>query len=284
MRGFQEIEWVGISGGVACLREEMALGSRTDAKVLITADSGVDRALIARTIHERSTRAGCRFTRVNCADTLERVLDIRLFGLSTGSSSGSARSRPGAIEQAHGGTVFLNDVGDLHPRLQNRLLDFLETGLVRRTGSSVARQVNARVIAATSRNLMDRVRTGWFREDLFYRLNLIHIVVPPLAERREDVPVLVEYFLQQLSGTAARCPASVSPRAMAMLRGYPWPGNVRELRLVLKKLVAASDGDVAEVDDLPARIRLWQPEAAVVERPKVPDVPKVPGVPRVQGA
>jgi two-component system, NtrC family, response regulator AtoC len=262
MRGMQEIEWIGVSGGVAALRDEMELCSRTDAKVLITADSGVDRALIARTIHDRSVRSARRFTRVNCADASESVLEARIFGQSAGRHSEPARSRAGAIELAHGGTVFLNEVGDLSPRLQALLLGYLETGDVRRVGSVDARAVNARVIAATSRTLADRVRSGWFREDLFYRLNLIHIVVPPLAERREDVPVIVEYLLHKLSSVARRPPA-ISPRAMALLSGYPWPGNVRELRLVLEKLAAATHGDVAEADDLPARIRLWQPGTAV---------------------
>ena len=264
MRTIQEIEWVGVSGGIAALREEMGLCSSTDAKVLITADSGVDRALIARTIHDRSVRSARRFTRVNCADATESVLEARLFGQIAGCHSDASRSRPGAIELADGGTIFLNDIGDLPPRLQALLLGYLETGEVRRVGSLDARRINARIIAATSRTLSDRVRSGWFREDLFYRLNLIHIVVPPLAERREDVPVIVEYLLDKLSTTVARRPAAISPRAMAMLLGYPWPGNVRELRLVLEKLAAATGGEVAEVDDLPARIRLWQPGNARV--------------------
>jgi DNA-binding NtrC family response regulator len=264
MRTIQEIEWVGVSGGIAALREEMGLCSSTDAKVLITADSGVDRALIARTIHDRSARSAGRFTRVNCADATESVLEARLFGQIAGCHSDASRSRPGAIELADGGTIFLNDIGDLPPRLQALLLGYLEIGEVRRVGSLDARRINARIIAATSRTLSDRVRSGWFREDLFYRLNLIHIVVPPLAERREDVPVIVEYLLDKLSTTVARRPAAISPRAMAMLLGYPWPGNVRELRLVLEKLAAATVGEVAEVDDLPARIRLWQPGNARV--------------------
>ena len=264
MTAIQEIEWVGISGGIAALREEMELCSSTDAKVLITADSGVDRALIARTIHDRSARSRRRFTRVNCADAPESVLEARLFGQIAGCHSDAARSRPGAIELADGGTIFLNDIGDLPPRLQALLLGYLETGEVRRVGSLDARPINARIITATNRALSDRVRSGWFREDLFYRLNLIHIVVPPLAERREDVPVIVEYLLDKLSATIARGPAAISPRAMAMLRGYPWPGNVRELRIVLEKLAAATAGEVAEVDDLPARIRLWQPGNAPV--------------------
>jgi DNA-binding NtrC family response regulator len=255
MRGIQDIEWIGISGGIASLREDMQLCSETDAKVLITADSGVDRALIAKTIHERSGRAGGRFTRVNCADLAESAIEAKLFGQMAGSQPEPSRSRAGAIEQADGGTVFLNEVGDLSPRLQEQLLRFLETGEIRRSGAAATRPINARLIAATSRILCDRVRSGWFREDLFYRLNLIHIIVPPLAERREDVPVLVEYLLEKLP---ARRPAAISPRAMALLRGYSWPGNVRELRLVLEKLAAASAGEVAEVDDLPARIRLWQ--------------------------
>jgi transcriptional regulator with PAS, ATPase and Fis domain len=261
MKAIQGIEWVGNSGGIACLREEMELCSATDAKVLITADSGIDRAVIARTIHDRSGRSAGRFTRVNCADLGEGILEARLFGQADGGPE-PPRGRAGAIETANRGTVFFNDVGDLSPRLQALLLNFLETGEVRRVGSTVSRRVNARVIAATSRTLADRVRSGWFREDLFYRLNVIHIVVPPLAERREDVPVLIEYFLERLPATVARRPPAISPAAMAVLRRYSWPGNVRELRLVLEKLVAAIDGDIAGIDDLPARIRLWHPGAA----------------------
>jgi len=260
----QDAEWLGVSNGMAALREEMQLCSESDGKVLISGDSGVDTELIARAIHDRSRRAGATFTRVNCAGLIESELESRLFGHVAGSHGGAVRDRAGAIETGDGGSVFLNQVGELTPRLQRRLLDFLETSQVRRVGApDDGRRVNVRLLAATGRNLIDRVHSGWFREDLFYRLNLIHIVVPPLSERREDVPVLVEFFLRNLATARAGHAAEISPAAMTLLREYSWPGNVRELRMVMEQLVGTAPGIVAEVDDLPARIRLGQRRAGV---------------------
>src|SRR5262245_41284981 len=201
MRAIQEIEDTAKSGAIAALGDEMELCSTTDAKVLITTASGVDRALIARTIHDRSARSGRRFTRVNCADAAESVVEARVFGQRAGFHSAASRGRAGAIELADGGTVLLDEVGDLPPRLQGLLLGYLETGEVRRVGSVETRAVNARIIAATSRTLTDRIRSGWFREDLFYRLNLIHIVVPPVAARGDAVPVTGEHVREGLSPT-----------------------------------------------------------------------------------
>jgi DNA-binding NtrC family response regulator len=222
-----------------------------DAKVLITGESGVGKDLIARQLHVQSRRAGGPFVAVNCAGLTETLLESELFGHEKGSFTDAHRDKPGKLQMAHRGTLFLDEVGEMSLRMQALLLRFLETGEIQSVGAHQATTtVNVRVIAATNRNLEERVAAGEFREDLLYRLRVIQIHVPPLRERREDVPHLIEFFLKKF-GRAAR----VSEDAMLLLRRYRWPGNVRELQNVVEQSVWQADGEIIEVVHLPDVLR-----------------------------
>ena len=189
---------VGASRALRSLQEELARVADSDAKVLITGESGTGKELVAREIHVQSARAPRPFVPVNCAGLPETLLESELFGFMKGSFTGAYRDRPGKLEAADKGTIFLDEIGEMTPRMQGLLLRFLETGEVQKVGSDrIERRVNVRVVAATNRNLADMVTRGEFREDLFYRLNVIHLSVPPLRDRREDIPMLVEHFLQR---------------------------------------------------------------------------------------
>src|SRR6516165_2266396 len=197
-----------------------------DAKVLITGESGVGKDLVARLVHVHSARANGAFIAVNCAGLTETLLESELFGHEKGSFTGAYRDKPGKLQLAHRGTLFLDEVGEMSLRMQALLLRFLETGEIQSVGAhSAPTNVNVRVIAATNRNLADRVAAGEFREDLLYRLRVIHIHVPPLRDRREDIPELIDHFLRK-SGRKIR----ISDAAMQVLMSYHWPGNVRELQ------------------------------------------------------
>src|SRR5688572_16686888 len=181
---------------MTALHEELDRLARSDAKVLITGESGVGKEVVAREIHNRSARSTRPFVPVNCAGLPETLLESELFGHVKGSFTGAYRDKPGKLETAHLGTIFLDEVGEMTLRMQGLLLRFLETGELQKVGEeSGGRHVNVRVIAATNRDLREMIRLGAFREDLFYRLNVVHIIVPPLRERREDIPLLISHFL-----------------------------------------------------------------------------------------
>ncbi len=223
-----------------------------DAKVLITGESGVGKDLIAREIHGRSSRAVRPFIPVNCAGLTETLLESELFGHVKGSFTGAYRDKPGKLQMAHRGTLFLDEVGEMSLRMQALLLRFLENGEIQAVGADHARStVDVRVVAATNRNLPDMVASGQFREDLLYRLRVIHIHVPPLRERKEDVRVLVEYL-------AAKAPRAVefSEDALRMLERYRWPGNVRELQNVVEQALWMSNGSVVEIEHLPPAVHV----------------------------
>ena len=199
MRAKTRVDLIGHSPEILALQEEIERVARSDAKVLITGESGVGKEIVARSIHTLGPRAPMPFAPVNCAGLPETLLESELFGHVKGSFTGAYRDKPGKLETAHTGTVFLDEVGEMTLRMQGLLLRFLETGELQKVGADGSgRHVNVRVIAATNRNLRDMISQGQFRDDLFYRLNVIHIVVPPLRDRREDIPVLVEHFLGQL--------------------------------------------------------------------------------------
>src|SRR5881628_3698027 len=195
MRSKTQIQLIGESAVMACLQQEVDRIARSDAKVLITGESGVGKEIVARTIHTRGPRATNVFAPVNCAGLPETLLESELFGHVKGSFTGAYRDKPGKLETAHNGTVFLDEIGEMTLRMQGLLLRFLETGELQKVGADDGgHHVNVRVIAATNRNLREMIAQGTFREDLFYRLNVILIVVPPLRDRREDIPLLVDYF------------------------------------------------------------------------------------------
>jgi transcriptional regulator with PAS, ATPase and Fis domain len=219
----------------------------SDAKVLITGETGVGKDLMARWIHAHSRRPHGPFVAVNCAGLTETLLESELFGHVRGSFSGAYRDKVGQLQLAHRGTLFLDEVGEMSFRMQALLLRFLENGEIQPVGADDARTtVDVRVIAATHRNLTERVAAGEFREDLFYRLRVIHFMVPPLRERPEDIPQLVQTFIAGFGRHA-----TVTPEAMRVLTTHRWPGNVRELQNVIEETLALSSVDVIEPEHLP---------------------------------
>jgi transcriptional regulator with PAS, ATPase and Fis domain len=260
------VQLTGRSAEVTALEQEIDRVARSDAKVLITGESGVGKEIVARAIHSRGPRATHVFAPVNCAGLPETLLESELFGHVKGSFTGAYRDKPGKLETAHMGTIFLDEVGEMTLRMQGLLLRFLETGELQKVGADGSgRIVNVRVIAATNRDLREMIKQGTFREDLFYRLNVIHIVVPPLRDRREDIPVLAHQFLTQFSASSRSGITGVSPEAMKALTEYSWPGNVRELENVIERLVVTVTGPMIEVDHLSSEIRSYD---AVLLRPK----------------
>ena len=256
MRAKTGIQLTGRSPQLVALQQEVDRVGRSDAKVLITGESGVGKEIVARAIHSRGTRAAHVFAPVNCAGLPESLLESELFGHVRGSFTGAYRDKPGKLETAHMGTIFLDEVGEMTLRMQGLLLRFLETGELQKVGADGAgRLVNVRVIAATNRDLRDLIKQGTFREDLFYRLNVIHIVVPPLRERREDIPMLAGQFLSQFAATNGSVVTAIAPEAMKALTEYSWPGNVRELENVIERLVVTGQTQTVAVEQLPSEIR-----------------------------
>ena len=258
----EPLKLIGISPASAFIRDEVDYASRCDAKVLITGESGVGKEIVARLIHAASERRHHPLVTVNCAALTESLLETELFGHVRGSFTGAFRDRTGVLEQAHRGTVFMDEIGETTARMQGLLLRFLETGEIQRVGSDRAEaRVNVRVIAATNRNLVDAVAAKTFRDDLYYRLNVVHLHVPPLRDRLEDLPAMLSHFLATFAGEYRVATPSVSPDAMAMLTTYRWPGNVRELKNVAERLVVRSRSGVIEVADLPHQVLRAEPQA-----------------------
>lgn len=247
---------IGESPVLTELNDEIARVARSDAKVLITGESGVGKELVAQAIHNASLRVSRPFVAVNCAGLPETLLESELFGHVKGSFTGAYRDKPGKLEIADTGTMFLDEIGEMTLRMQGLLLRFLETGELQKVGADrVVGRVDVRVVAATNRNLRDMIVQGTFREDLFYRLNVIHLTVPPLRERREDVPVLINHFLSKYSRGNGSTGRTISPEAMRLLTEYAWPGNVRELENVIERLIVTGRTQVVTPDDLPIEIR-----------------------------
>jgi transcriptional regulator with PAS, ATPase and Fis domain len=227
----------------------------SEGKVLITGESGVGKDLVARHIHAHSRRSGRPFVAVNCAAMTDSLLESELFGHVKGSFTGAYRDKPGKLQVAHRGTIFLDEVGEMSLRMQAMLLRFLENGEIQSVGSDGhASHVDVRVVAATNRNLSELIAAGQFREDLMYRLRVIHLEVPPLRERRDDIPPLVEYFVNR-TGRSVR----FGEAAMQLLIRHRWPGNVRELHNVVEQAVLMTDRDVIDADQLPTAIRTSAP-------------------------
>ena len=224
------------------------------ATVLLTGESGTGKELLARALHRNSDRPGGPLIPVNCGAIPEQLLETELFGHVKGSFTGAVRDHHGLFEQAHTGTLFLDEVGELPQALQVKLLRAIEDGVIRRVGDTQSRQVDVRLLAATGADLQKRVRDGIFREDLFYRLNVIHIHVPPLRERREDIPLLVEHFVDEYARQHVMARLEMDKDTMRFLLGYAWPGNVRELENVVERALLLSEGDSITPRDLPDNI------------------------------
>jgi DNA-binding NtrC family response regulator len=267
---------LGLSAAIRGVEEDIEYAARSLAKVLISGESGVGKEIVARVIHERSSRREGPLVTVNCAGIPDSLLESELFGHVKGSFTDAHRDAIGLLERARNGTIFLDEVGEMSSRMQALLLRFLETGEIQRVGADrLVSSVDVRVIAATNRRLMTLVEESRFREDLYYRLNVIHIEVPPLRERREDVPVLLGHFLRLFSQSHGVAAPVVSAQAIEVLAKYDWPGNVRELRNIAERLVLRhSDGQV-DVSSLPEEIlyaarrpAMAAPSAAVSATPK----------------
>jgi len=256
---------IGRSPAIRELREDLAYAARSDAKILITGESGVGKEILARQIHKQSNRVRAQLVTINCAGLPDSLLESELFGHVRGSFTGAYRDKPGLLETAHNGTMFMDEVGEMSLRMQALLLRFLESGEIQRVGAERAQaRVNVRVVAATNRNLTERIASKEFREDLYYRLNVIHLTVPPLRDRREDVPELLDYFIAFFSTRHALPVPALAPEALSQLIAYGWPGNVRELKNFVERLVLRARSGLITPADLPMEI-MPPPQAAIRE-------------------
>jgi transcriptional regulator with PAS, ATPase and Fis domain len=246
---------IGHSPAIRELEQEVEFAARSDAKVLITGESGVGKEILARQIHRRSNRSHCQLLTINCAGLPESLLESELFGHVRGAFTGAYRDKVGLLELANRGTIFMDEVGEMTLRMQALLLRFLETGEIQRVGSDRPQaRVDVRIIAATNRNLTDKIAAREFREDLYYRLNVIHLTVPPLRERREDIPDLLEHFFLAYAERHGVQTPGLSPEALARLVAYRWGGNVRELKNFVERLVLKSRTGPIMPEDLPAEL------------------------------
>jgi two-component system response regulator AtoC len=223
--------------------------------VLITGESGVGKELVARALHKRSGRAGAAFVPLNCGAIPENLLESELFGHKKGAFTDAVADRNGLFAEADGGTLFLDEIGELPLGLQVKLLRVLEDGKIRKLGETRDVAVDVRIVAATHRDLMKETQKGRFREDLFYRLNVLPIVVPPLRERREDIPVLIEHFMARNNARLGTAITGLDGEARRLLYEHPWPGNVRELENTIERAMVLGEGDKLMAADLPERIR-----------------------------
>jgi two-component system response regulator AtoC len=263
-------ELVGESPVVRALAEATRqVGASHAGRVLLLGESGSGKALVARAIHARSSRSGGPFVEVNCAALPAQLIEAELFGAEKGAYTGALQRRVGLAALADGGTLFLDEVGELPLALQAKLLHFLEDGSYRPVGSAQSLVSDARVVAATNRDLAAEVRAGTFREDLYYRLNVVHLSVPPLRDRGNDILLLARHFAQRYARDESCAPVRFTPEAEAVLLAYRWPGNVRELRNLVERLTILSPGKIVSPADLP-------PVPAPVAPPPAPG----PGAPR----
>ena len=264
---------VGESAAIRALRDEIAQAAPSNGRVLIYGENGTGKELVARNIHYQSLRSQGPFVEVNCAAIPEDLIESELFGHARGAFTGALSSRKGKFELADGGTLFLDEVGDMTLKTQAKVLRVLQEQKLEPVGGSGSVSVDVRVIAATNKNLAEEIRKGSFREDLFFRLNVIPFHVPPLRERREDIPQLARHFTAEFSAEYGKRPKQLLPEALEALAAQPWPGNVRELRNIIERLVIMTPGDRVEARHLPAPLLGVQAETA----PARPAAPAPPG-------
>ena len=246
---------IGTSPQMEHVRQLIDKVAPCEARVLITGENGTGKELVARWLHAKSSRAAAPFVEVNCAAIPSELIESELFGHEKGSFTGAVAMRRGRFEQASGGTLFLDEVGELTPELQVKLLRVLQERRFERVGGSEEIEVDIRIVAATNKDLMPLVQAGTFREDLYYRLNVVHIPIPPLRERREDIPLLVAHFAEKAAKENGIPPKTFSTEALNHLSGYEWPGNIRQLQNVVERCLVLVPGDVITLEDLPAEIR-----------------------------
>jgi len=245
---------VGESPAMRQLREEIAQAAPSNGRALIFGENGTGKELVARAIHAQSLRAREPFVEVNCAAIPEELIESELFGHAKGAFTGAHASRKGKFELADGGTLFLDEIGDMSLKTQAKVLRALQEQTIEPVGGAGSIKVDVRVIAATNKDLEKEIEAGTFRDDLYFRLNVIPFHVPPLRERREDIPVLARHFVEVLSAEHGRRPKPLAPEAVERLAGLPWPGNVRELRNIIERLVIMAPGEQIELRHLPSSL------------------------------
>ncbi|MCU0578267.1 MAG: sigma-54 dependent transcriptional regulator [Desulfobacterota bacterium] len=265
---FGPSDLIGKSRAIQQVRELIQKVAATKATVLVTGESGTGKELVARALHAQSPRRDKPMISVNCSALAETLLESELFGHERGSFTGATSQRKGRFEIADGGTLFLDEVGEMAPAVQVTLLRVLQNREFERVGGNKTIKVDVRVIAASNRDLKEEVARGTFREDLYYRLNVVHVEVPPLRERREDLPLLIRYFLEKFAKELNKETPALSPEAMTALRDYPWPGNIRELENMLERAVILSSGSSIQVEDLPIQPKPvpgaeWSPDQVI---------------------
>ncbi|MBT3268823.1 sigma-54-dependent Fis family transcriptional regulator [Candidatus Poribacteria bacterium] len=248
-RGISNV--VGRSHAMRQVLDLVAQVAPTNATVLITGETGTGKEVIARAVHHLSPRTDRPFVSVNCAALPETLIESELFGYEKGAFTDAKGRRAGRFQQAHTGTLFLDEIGDMQPHLQVKLLRALQEGMVEPLGSSRPQEVDVRILTATNRDLGAAVATGAFREDLFYRLNVVGIDLPPMRDRREDIPILVHHFIRRFADRNERRVQGIDARAMRSLQNYEWPGNVRQIENVIERAVILAPGDVIMLADLP---------------------------------
>ncbi len=244
----KKYEIVGQSQPMQQLKEMIARIAPTTARVLITGENGTGKELVARQIHEQSLRSKSPFIEVNCAAIPSELIESQLFGHEKGSFTSAIKQRRGDFELAHGGTLFLDEIGDMSLSAQAKVLRALQENKITRVGGEKEIPVDVRILAASNKNLAEEIKKGNFREDLYHRLSVIVIQVPPLRERLEDIPLLVNHFIEQLSYQQGKPPKKISPEALKMLQSFRWSGNVRELHNVVERLLILCDKEITEKD------------------------------------
>jgi DNA-binding NtrC family response regulator len=251
--GFQNL--TGNSAVMAAIYDRIQQIAPTRATVLLTGETGTGKELVASAIHHNSLRRDEAFVKLNCAALAEGVIESELFGHEQGAFTSATRTRKGRFEIADGGTLFLDEIGDLSPKGQGDLLRVLEDGTFRMVGGTNMVRVNVRVVAATNKRLQEAVAAGKFREDLLFRLQIVPIFIPPLRERAEDIPLLIESFVEHFTAKHKRRRKKLSPEAMHLCQRFPWPGNVRQLRNVIERLVLTCHNSTIGVNELPDFLR-----------------------------
>ncbi len=261
-----ETHLVGESEAIRTIEADVDCAARTDAKVLITGETGVGKEVVARLIHARSARSTGPLVTLNCAGLPDSLLESELFGHVRGSFTGAYRDKLGLLEMAPNGTVFLDEVGEMSSRMQVVLLRFLESGEIQRVGADrVHTRVNVRLITATNRDLQAQIDAGVFREDLYFRLNVIRLSIPPLRERIGDIPLLVNHYLDTYRQLHGGTVLQLSPAAINVLIEYRWPGNIRELRNVVERIVLKAQNPIVEPVDLPSDVIHFTASAALAD-------------------
>jgi len=260
-------DFVGVSPAMRKVTDLVGKVAPSKAPVVITGESGTGKEVVARAAHNLSPRRDKAFIAINCSAIPATLIESEIFGYEKGAFTGADNRRLGCFELADGGTLFLDEIGELPLELQTKFLRVIEEERLRRLGGKSEIEVDVRVLCATNRDLKEEIKAGRFREDLYFRLNVFHVVLPPLRDRREDVPLLVQHFVEKFNNESGKKVSGVSPDAMGVLQGYAWPGNIRELRNTVERAVILCDGDVITREQLPAEISGAHEETTVLRLP-----------------